>query len=470
MASMTVSEEDLSCPVCTEVYKDPVILSCSHSICTECLTRFWNTKGSRECPVCRRRCSRLTYPLNLALKNLCETFHQEGRKREPLCSLHHSEIKLFCEDDKQLVCLVCRDSKVHKNHNFSPIDEAAQEQKETLKTNLKTLLDKLKIFTDVKLTCDKTAQHTKVQTQQTEKQIKQEFEKLHQFLRDEEAARIAALREEEEQKSQMMKEKIEKMSREISSLSNTIQAIEEELKADDVTFLQNYKSTVERVQCTRQDPERLPQGALVNVAKHLGNLKFRVWEKMKGVVQYAPVILNPNTAHPHLNLSEDLTSVTISSQIQRLPDNPERFDYYECVLGSEGFISGTHSWDVEVNDDSGLWYLGVLTESASRGRNSVGKGSFWSGFWCIDHCDGEYEAHSPGTRCTFLTVKHKPQRIRVQLDWDRGVLTFTNPDNSTRLHTFTYTFTERMFPCIYTCMCSLKIVPVKPAVMVEQLS
>ncbi len=77
-----------------------------------------------------------------------------------------------------------------------------------------------------------------VQTQQTEKQIKQDFEKLHQFLRDEEAARIAALREEEEQKSQMMKEKIEKMSREISSLSESIRAIEEAMKADDVTFLQ----------------------------------------------------------------------------------------------------------------------------------------------------------------------------------------------------------------------------------------
>ena len=76
------------------------------------------------------------------------------------------------------------------------------------------------------------------QAQHTEKMIKEEFEKLHQFLRDEEAARIAALREEEEQKSQMMKEKIEKMSREISSLSDTIRAIEEKMGADDITFLQ----------------------------------------------------------------------------------------------------------------------------------------------------------------------------------------------------------------------------------------
>ena len=76
------------------------------------------------------------------------------------------------------------------------------------------------------------------QAQHTEKMIKEEFEKLHQFLRDEEAARTAALREEEEQKSQMMKEKIQKMSREISSLSDTIRAIEKEMEADDITVLQ----------------------------------------------------------------------------------------------------------------------------------------------------------------------------------------------------------------------------------------
>ena len=69
-------------------------------------------------------------------------------------------------------------------------------------------------------------------------QIKEEFEKLHQFLRDEEAASLAALKEEEEHKSQIMKEKIEKISREMSSLSDTIRAIEEKMSADNITFLQ----------------------------------------------------------------------------------------------------------------------------------------------------------------------------------------------------------------------------------------
>ncbi len=34
MASLS---EDFSCPVCNEIFKDPVVLSCSHSVCKECL-------------------------------------------------------------------------------------------------------------------------------------------------------------------------------------------------------------------------------------------------------------------------------------------------------------------------------------------------------------------------------------------------------------------------------------------------
>ncbi|XP_048095323.1 E3 ubiquitin-protein ligase TRIM35-like [Alosa alosa] len=83
----------------------------------------------------------------------------------------------------------------------------------------------------------------------------------------------------------MMKNKIKKMNRKISSLSVSIRAIEEMRNDDAITFLKNYKSTVERAQCTLQDPEGV-SGALINVAKHLGNLKFRVWEKMQEIVQY----------------------------------------------------------------------------------------------------------------------------------------------------------------------------------------
>ncbi|XP_060784651.1 zinc-binding protein A33-like [Neoarius graeffei] len=368
-----------------------------------------------------------------------------------VCSLHNEKLNLFCLDDQQMVCLVCRDSRKHTNHKFCPVDEAVTDCKEELQTALKPLQEKLKIFQDCKLNWSQTAEHIKIQAQHTECQIKEEFEKLHQFLRDEEAVRLTALRKEEEQKSQMMKEKIEKLSGDISSLSDTIRTIEEEMGAEDVSFLQNYKATVKRAQCTLQHPEEL-SGALIHVAKHLANLKFRVWEKMQDAVQYTPVILDPNTAHPKLTVSNNLTSVRLSVEKQKLPDNPERFDEFSCILGSEGFNSGTHCWDVKVGDST-MWAVGVMTESAQR----KGKINSRSGLWYVRHYDGTYRAGSTPELSTSLSVAQKLQRIRVQVDWDEGTLSFSDPLTNTHIHMFTHTFTEKLLPFINVEVSPLKV-------------
>uniref|UniRef100_A0A8C1QT81 Zinc-binding protein A33-like n=1 Tax=Cyprinus carpio TaxID=7962 RepID=A0A8C1QT81_CYPCA len=450
------SEGELSCPVCFEIFKAPVLLSCSHSVCKACLQQFWKTRSTQECPVCRRRSSKQEPPYNLALKNLCESFLRDRRESSPeeVCSSHGEKLKLFCLKDKEPVCLVCRDSQKHANHTFQPIDEVVPSYKEELKTALKSLREKLKNREEIRGEYDKTVQHIKTQAVHTERQIEHEFEKLHQFLRDEEQATISALRKEEEKKNQMMKEKLEEMNRHISALSHTIKDIEERMKANDVSFL---KVIITLSRGTQPDPERCC-GALIDVPHYLGNLAFRVWKKMQDIVQNTPVVLDPNTASPQLVLSDDLTSLTHNKSRQLLPDNPERFDFFHCVLGSEGFKSGTHCWDVEVGNNS-AWTVGIMAASYQR----KGDAFFREGVWYVQYTGKEYLSLSPEQPAARCPVKDKLQRIRVHLNWDSGNVSFSDAVTNTQLRTFKTTFREMLFP-FFQSICEtspLRIIPVR---------
>ncbi len=99
------AEYDYNCPVCCEIFKTPVLLSCSHSVCKEVSSTVLETKKTQECPVCRRDPQSLIL-LYLALQNLCESFLKERNERrssgsEEICSLHSEKLKLFCLEDKQ---------------------------------------------------------------------------------------------------------------------------------------------------------------------------------------------------------------------------------------------------------------------------------------------------------------------------------------------------------------------------------
>ncbi|KAJ0068906.1 hypothetical protein NL108_014174 [Boleophthalmus pectinirostris] len=125
-----------------------------------------------------------------------------------VCGRERSQT-LFCVSDLQPVCVECGDSEDHEDHRFRPIVEAAQELRQELDQSLLPLkeeLEKAKDFQEMLLVI---ADCVKKQSHQTKRQIQDQFNKMHQFLEEEEEARLKALTEEDEQKIQKMKDKMD---------------------------------------------------------------------------------------------------------------------------------------------------------------------------------------------------------------------------------------------------------------------
>ncbi|CAL8393619.1 unnamed protein product [Gadus morhua 'NCC'] len=424
-------KEDCLCPVCHDLYRDPILLMCGHSFCRNCIQEWRTQKGIKTCPVCQKMCSFDLPPRNLALKNLTDCLREEASHQtaEELCETHGEKLKLFCVDHQKPICVICRDAKDHKKHQCVPINEAAEDNKKELRIALMHLRTKLSKFKEEKLTCDQMYTHIQKQAEQTEENIKGEFKKLDQFLRAEEAACIDGLRKEADKKSQAMQIRRTNLIAETSSISKTVKAAEKDLEAAHLSFMINYEAIKKRAQCTLPDPET-PSGALIDEAKHRGNLLFHVWKKMKSIIQYTPFCLDPNTAHRIV--SKDLMSLTTNFGSRVVPSNPERRMQVD-VLGSTGLSSGIHYWDVQLGDS---WQIGVTTKDDEETQAGL--------FTCstfIGECTLGRSGYGPLIRAEYF-----PKKIRVQFEQDKGKLLFYDLDTKKVISTITRKFMGLYFP------------------------
>ncbi|KAL2086351.1 hypothetical protein ACEWY4_017410 [Coilia grayii] len=402
------------------------------------------------------------------------------------CPECKSEPLFFCVDDGQPLCYECGGSDIHRGHTLRPHEAALQDCREEMHICMQPLFQGLKTLTKMQQTCRQMAKHIPTQSQQTEGQIRKEFEALRRFLRAEEEARVAAVREELQRKAGVQREAAERLRKETRQILHALHAAHTDMRTqgdDGLHFLQNYKTTVKRVWSANQNP-RKEYDSLINVPKHVGNLRFRVWEKMQNICPYTPVTLDPNTAGPFLHVSDDLTRVrdsgfdtesdaaTADADGGRLPpDNPERFSSCGEMLGHEVIScsgsqqqppqhlpdrgdghrsNGCTSWVVDVGDNSN-WMVGVARRSVSR--NSLTAACPDNGCWAVSLRRSRYEAlEAPAVALPLFPVVHSavaagnrgpaargapgPRRVKVRVSRGTGRVCFTDADRHTHLYTF----------------------------------
>ena len=167
---------------------------------------------------------------------------------------------------------------------------------------------------------------------------------------------------------------------------------------------------------------------------------------LKRVQQYeVDVTLDPDTAYPKLILSEDGKQVHDGGVGKVLPDNPERFTMYTCVLTRQSFSSGRFYFEVQVKDKT-AWWLGVARESIDRKGETEGTPE--TGYWTLlCNKEGLVFSDDPDVR---LPLRAELQKVGVFVDYDEGLVSFYDVEARVHIYSATgCTFTEPLYPLLY---------------------
>ncbi|XP_030066608.1 E3 ubiquitin-protein ligase TRIM39 [Microcaecilia unicolor] len=428
-----------------------VYLDCGHNFCRTCITQHLDRLDPYfSCPVCAKvfqdRNLTDSWPL---LKQLTERLKKVDIKalaepEESQCKTHKLPLLLYCAVDQEAVCLVCRESRRHKSHAVFPIEEAAQECKEHLQTSLDPLKHELADIENCKSSDELKAALLQENLKRLKETVLSEFEALHQVMNTEEKMLLARLKQEGDKILKNIDANVKKYEAQISSISTLVMKITETCEKTPAEMLKDGQAYLNR--CEYKMQERPMCGSALLDKKFLAFLGHYVGPNLLLKKYKEIVTLNARTAQPYLILSADGKTVKYSFVKQNLPDYPERFDFEPCVQGCEGFTSGRHYWEVEVGVGK-HWAVGITAESAKKkGRNRF---TPKMGIWSVEYVYDYYDALT-FPKPTRLSLKERPQKVGLYLDYEQQQLSFYNAENMAHIYTFTDSFKEKVFPVFGT--------------------
>ncbi|KAK3545346.1 hypothetical protein QTP70_004072 [Hemibagrus guttatus] len=425
-SSSLLSEEQLQCSICLDVFTDPVTTPCGHNFCKSCITQCWEKSQHCHCPLCNEKftkrpemkinttlrevadhfkkksgsdkpevfCDACTGKKLKALKSclnccasLCEThleFHNNMPKHKKhklikpvenledyICQKHERALELFCRDDQMCVCQFCTETN-HKNHNTVPIEEESRERKTQLQktqTDVQQMIqDRLKKIKEMK----HSVEFSKRSTEKEKADSVEVFTALIRSIERSQAELLEVMEEKQKAAERQAEGLIKELEQEITVLKRRDTELEQISHTEEhLHLLQIYSSMCSPPHTKNWTEISINTGLSGDTVRTtLSQLQQTLNEKLTTTLddklkETVDVTLDPDTAHPKLILSADGKQVTHGDTRQNLPDTPQRFDKCPCVLGKQSFSSGRFYYEVQVRGKT-AWDVGVVTESINR--------------------------------------------------------------------------------------------------------
>ncbi|XP_036115120.1 tripartite motif-containing protein 5-like isoform X2 [Molossus molossus] len=249
-------EEEVTCPICLELLKEPLSLDCGHSFCQNCITAnnkesMMGQEGESHCPVCRLSYQPGNLRPNRHLANIVETLRNvklspKKEQKINLCVRHGEKLLLFCKEDGKFICWLCERSQEHRGHHTFLMEEVAQEYKEKLQAALKRL--RAEQWKADKWGADIKEERTswKDQIEKESQCVQDYFEKLTGILESEKQKELQRLKKEEGNILNYLAHAESDLVQQSQVLKDLISDLEHRLQGLPVEMLQDVNSIMER--------------------------------------------------------------------------------------------------------------------------------------------------------------------------------------------------------------------------------
>ncbi|XP_041634707.1 nuclear factor 7, ovary-like isoform X2 [Cheilinus undulatus] len=395
-----------------------------------------------------------------------------------MCPKHERLLELFCKKDQTCVCVLCTETD-HRAHYTVPVEREWTEKKAQLKRTemdvQQMIQERVKKVEDIK----HAVELNKASAQREIQESVQVFSELVRSIQRTQAELVLSIEEKQRQTERWAEGFITELEREITELRRRNTELENVARTDHIHFLKNFPALSTPPPVKNWSETSVPTDTCVGMIRRSVSILEATLNEMidkladseiKKIVKYTvDVTLDPDSANPWLQLSQDRHQVRHLGAWQDLPDHPDRFDTVVIVLGREGFTSGRHYWEVLVGEKDD-WYLGVARSSVNRkGRLSV---STTQGYWALAMKKGQGYRVSTSPP-TLLPLDARPKRVGVYVDYEEGQVSFYDVRARTHIFTFKDKFTEKILPFFYLYCCdkasdTMVICPVNEKSLIKQ--